>query len=127
MGQILDTACTALQTVIVKKTPLNLDDSVYEPNPYLSQILWYIVQPVQVLAVVLGRVSVAVLLLRIIGFKVWQRYLLYFCLGTTVLSGLLFLTTTMAQCDVRYLLWHTNGGCMNDWDWVILTLAISSS
>ena len=89
-------------------------------------MLWYMAQITQTLAAVLGRASVAVLLLRILGFIASWRYLLYVCLGSTMISGLLFLSTTLAQCDITYYLWHDQSSkCLAPRAWGIIGTVIS--
>ena len=123
--QVLDTACAAIQTVIVKEVGLHLGDVVdaSEVSKYVRTLkLWTIVQPFQVLAVITGRVSIAILLLRIVGFKAWQRYLVYACIGSTVISGLLFVIATSTQCDV--VLQYTQQ-CLSEDIWYYIAIAVS--
>ena len=97
---MLNTVCTATQTFIVKTLGLQLPVARKFLNLVRTLELWNIVQPIQVFAAIMARVSVAILLLRIVGFKVWQRYLLYACIGSTIISGLLIAITTLPECKL---------------------------
>ena len=58
------------------------------------------------MAVCIARVSVATLLLRIIGFSAWRRWTLYACIASTFLIGSVYSITTFLQCDPISVYWN---------------------
>ena len=57
------------------------------------------------MAVCMARVSVATLLLRIVGFSIWRRRVLYGCIASTFVIGSVFSIATFLQCSPPRALW----------------------
>ena len=112
-NQIFNAACCIVQIVLVNTLYLNTSDSVDREQ---ALKLWYSAEILQVLAAVLGRASLAVLILRIFGFKPPYRFLIIFSLVSTVGTGILFVSTTLAQCDVT----NYTSSCISVRAWGIL-------
>lgn len=86
--------------------------------------LYLILQPLTSMAVAIGRISVAVLLLRLVGPNVWTRYFLYFSIGSTLVLSSLYSILIFVQYSPVESSWDmtTPGRC---WDpKVTLGLAI---
>ena len=69
--------------------------------------LFWAAQPVGIFGLVAPRISIAILILRILppaNFK-WQHRLLYFAIGTNVLTNLLVIILQFAQCNPSRALW----------------------
>ena len=57
------------------------------------------------MAVCMARVSVAALLLRIVGFIASHRWVLYFCIASTFVVASVFTVVTFPQCSPISVLW----------------------
>ena len=111
--------------MLVKTLYLNTSNSV---NRSEALVLWYAAQLTQVLAAVLGRASIAMLALRIIGFKSPYGSLIIFCLASTLFTGTIFTSTTFAQCDVTHAFWHdSSSSCMSVRAWGIVGIIVFGS
>ncbi|KAL8831610.1 MAG: hypothetical protein Q9191_000761 [Dirinaria sp. TL-2023a] len=70
-----------------------------------SRLNW-ITQPVAIMALALGKVSVALLILRIMGKSFWRRIFLYFSMISAILFCGLAIIFTFAQCRPVQALWN---------------------
>ena len=69
-------------------------------------LLFYIVSPLQTMAVCMAKVSVALLLLRIVGFSTWRRWTLYGCIVLSFIIGVTLSITIFLQCSPPRALWN---------------------
>ena len=67
--------------------------------------LWTILQPFAVMAVAVGRTSVAILILRIMGRSIWRRRFLYFSIVSTLVISSAASILLFAACKPVKGLW----------------------
>lgn len=67
--------------------------------------LWYVMQPFAIMAIAVGRMSVAVLILRIMGPSKWRRIFLYFSIISTFVISTVACIIIFAACDPPRALW----------------------
>lgn len=76
------------------------------PSELLSAMrLNWISQPFAITALATGKISVAFLILRIIGKSTWRRRLLYFCILSNSIFCSLAIIFTYVQCKPVEALW----------------------
>ena len=75
----------------------------------------YITQGISIMAVGTGKISVALLILRIMGKSSVRKAFLYFSMATSFLLCGLGVITTYVQCKPVMALWdpHVKGDCWN--------------
>lgn len=103
--QVLDTAATVVQTFLVKQDPLVSVD--YETMDRLSSMmkLYLILQVLTTMAVAIGRTSVAILLIRLVGPNLSTRYLLYFSIASTLFLSSAYSILIFLQCSPLERIW----------------------
>ena len=68
--------------------------------------LWFIMQPFVTMAIAAGRISVVLLILRIIGqTTTWRRYFLYFSIVSTFVINSLVSILLTVMCSPRRAFW----------------------
>lgn len=67
--------------------------------------LWYVIQPFAIMAIAVGRMSVAVLILRIMGPSKWRKMFLYFSIISTFVISTVASIIIFAACDPPQALW----------------------
>ena len=82
---------------------------------------FYISQPFALMGVVLGRVSVGLLLLRIIGQSVWRRGVIWACIGTSLVFGVLNCILLFAACRPAEAVWNPFVQGAVCWDPTVVT------
>ena len=89
-----------------------------------------VIQPFAIMTVAIGRISVAVLILRILKFSTWRKWFLYICIVSTLVFSVLTCGLIFAQCSPPEALWNPAlDNAAHCWDPSILlnlTLFISS-
>ena len=89
--------------------------------------LYYIVQPLAFMGIAISRISVALLVLRIVGLSVWRKRFLWFTVISTLVITIVVCVLIFCACKPVEALWNPfiQSNC---WDPVIVTnLTIFSS
>ena len=85
---------------------------------YTTKVDW-ISQPFNIMSLATGKISVALLLLRLLGpSAIWQKWFLYISIILTFIIGSLTSIFTFVQCDPARALWEgpikvPNAKCWN--------------
>ena len=126
--QVLDTACTAVQTrlVVIKGAGERSLIGLTEIQIREALLLFSVYQPLQFIAVCMARVSVAALLLRILGISAWRRWL---CIASTFIVAVVFSIVTFVQCSPTSFFWDANeiGSCWNPAIWRAIAISASGT
>ncbi|KAF2874067.1 hypothetical protein BDV95DRAFT_592203 [Massariosphaeria phaeospora] len=90
--------------------------TIPDPADAIQAIRWeYIAQPFGTFAAVFGRVSLALLLLSIVGNKVWRKWVLWSLVYLQFVIGTVYVVVTFTQCRPLPRLWDkkVHGNCWN--------------
>ena len=82
---------------------------------------FYIAQPFALMGVVMGRVSVGLLLLRIIGQSVWRRGIIWAAIGTSLVFGALNCIILFVACAPSEAVWNPFVKGAVCWDATVVT------
>ena len=106
-------ASTVIQTILLKDNLLNHynQDTLHQDS--LAIMYFYILQPISSMAVTIGRISVAILLLRLVGRSTWTKILLHSSIISTLLLSVLYSIVIFFNCKPVAAAWtpHMPGSC----------------
>ncbi|KAI9882289.1 MAG: hypothetical protein M1823_005967 [Watsoniomyces obsoletus] len=103
--EVLVIVSTILTTVIAAKGGFR---HLYylDPNeiPLLLKLNW-IAQPIAIFAFATSKMSIAILILRVMGTSLWRRWLLYFVIFSSFVVAAVGSVLTFVQCKPSRALW----------------------
>ena len=91
--------------------------------------LYIVLQPISTMAVAVARVSVAVLMLRLLGPSIWRKRFLYFIIVSTLLLGSIYSILVFFQCSPISSFWEfgVRGYCSYGFQEAVVILASVTS